>query len=891
MDRILHDASYSQEILQLTADTLILVDAEGVCRDVSIHSDLCFMQEKYLLGKNVFDILPEHTRNKVYPEFKRVLNEKVSVTKNFKLPFTHKTYYFKCIMQPYRDMVLCQYRDITERCNIRLELEKANERFKEIQRLGRIAIWRYSLLNDAISYDYSPKSEEKDGKAQFKTADYVSHIYKEDKELFLTWLNNSINNDTFEPVSYRIHHDNDLLYIRMLAYTRIRKGSDEIELEGYIQDMTEIRRKERNLDTLTHAINNAAEEIFAAKEDGTLTFVNKKFRELHRVPQNVPLSELKIHTLPYGAMPEERWKNMYAIMEVNSYKSFTVPNPIKENKELLALEIVTYTVVDENNEKNIWIFGRDISDQIKFETEIKRTNQILDVTMKNLPASIVVKDVLNNFSYIYRNRDINYNIISDYKMFVGKTDFDVHPYDEAAEKRLLDIEVYQQKKVIHDVLENHDDKGHVVILDRKKVLVEHKDFSPIVLNIEWDITELELTKRELTAAKEKAERSDRFKSSFLANMSHEIRTPLNAIVGFSRIIADCDNFDERKEYYSIVEANNERLLELINEILDLSKIESGIVDFSIEPVNLFDLCKEIHNAHIFRCPQGVELIFEKYEPNLVISSDKNRLFQVYSNLIGNAFKFVSTGSVKFGYSLENKLVKFYVTDSGTGIAEDKINKIFDRFVKGENSIQGTGLGLSICKTIIDRLGGNISVESTLGIGTTFTFTLPCGKFTKKKTHKLSKEGIVTMSSSKSILDNDWERANVRKENVDKEENEADTILIAEDMDSNFELLNAILSSTYNLIRARDGIEAVSLFNDKKPDLILMDIKMPNMDGLDATRIIRELSPNIPIIALSAYAYKQDTEEALAAGCNDFLAKPLSVAKLKLILNKWLKNQI
>ena len=555
----------------------------------------------------------------------------------------------------------------------------------------------------------------------------------------------------------------------------------------------------------------------------------------------------------------------------------------------MALEIVTYTVVDENNEKNIWIFGRDISDQIKFETEIKRTNQILDVTMKNLPASIVVKDVLNNFSYIYRNRDINYNIISDYKMFVGKTDFDVHPYDEAAEKRLMDMEVYQQKKVIHDVLENLDDKGHVVILDRKKVLVEHKDFSPIILNIEWDITELELTKRELTAAKEKAERSDRFKSSFLANMSHEIRTPLNAIVGFSRIIADCDNFEERREYYSIVEANNERLLGLINEILDLSKIESGIVDFSIGPVNLFDLCKEIHNAHIFRCPQGVELIFEKYEPNLVISSDKNRLFQVYSNLIGNAFKFVSTGSVKFGYSLENKLVKFYVTDSGTGIAEDKINKIFDRFVKGENSIQGTGLGLSICKTIIERLGGNISVESTLGIGTTFTFTLPCGKCTKKKTHKLSEEGIVTMSSSKSILDNDWERANVRKENVDKEENEADTILIAEDMDSNFELLNAILSSTYNLIRARDGIEAVNLFNDKKPDLILMDIKMPNMDGLDATRIIRELSPNIPIIALSAYAYKQDTEEALAAGCNDFLAKPLSVAKLKQILNKWLKN--
>lgn len=889
MDRILHDASYSQEILQLTADTLILVDAEGVCRDVSIHSDLCFMQEKYLLGKNVFDILPEHTRNKVYPEFKRVLNEKVSVTKNFKLPFTHKTYYFKCIMQPYRDMVLCQYRDITERCNIRLELERTNEKLLQVQKTAQISVWKYNSANEIItSIPLSLLNIINEPRTVTKTH-YAKYIQEDDQEKFLAWLENCVNGNIDQSFNYLTTYSGLPIYIKVQTYSRTINSDGSVELEGYTQNISNEKKQETNINTLTHAIDNAAEEIFAAKEDGTLLFVNKRFRELHKVPEDVPLANLKIQTLAYGAMSEERWRNMYAIMEVNSYKSFTVPNPIKENKELLALEIVTYTVLDENNEKNIWIFGRDISDQIKFETEIKRTNQILDVTMKNLPASIVVKDVLNNFSYIYRNRDINYNIISDYKMFVGKTDFDVHPYDEAAEKRLLDIEVYQQKKVIHDVLENLDDKGHVVILDRKKVLVEHRDFSPIILNIEWDITELELTKRELTAAKEKAERSDRFKSSFLANMSHEIRTPLNAIVGFSRIIADCDNIEERREYYSIVEANNERLLGLINEILDLSKIESGIVDFSIEPVNLFDLCKEIYNAHIFRCPQGVELIFEKYEPNLVISSDKNRLFQVYSNLIGNAFKFVSTGSVKFGYSLENKLVKFYVTDSGTGIAEDKINEIFDRFVKGENSIQGTGLGLSICKTIIERLGGNISVESTLGIGTTFTFTLPCGKFTKKKTHKLSEEGIVTMSSSKSILDNDWERANVRKENVDKEENEADTILIAEDMDSNFELLNAILSSTYNLIRARDGIEAVSLFNDKKPDLILMDIKMPNMDGLDATRIIRELSPDIPIIALSAYAYKQDTEEALAAGCNDFLAKPLSVAKLKQILNKWLKN--
>ncbi|WP_448789397.1 ATP-binding protein [Bacteroides graminisolvens] len=889
MDRILHDASYSQEILQLTADTLILVDAEGVCRDVSIHSDLYFMQEKYLLGKNVFDILPEHTRNKVYTEFKRVLNEKVSVTKNFKLPFTHKTYYFKCIMQPYRDMVLCQYRDITKRCNIRLELERTNEKLLQVQKTAQISTWKYNSANEIItSIPLSLLNIINEPRTVTKTH-YAKYIQEDDQEKFLAWLENCVNGNIDQPLNYLTTYSGTPIYIKVLTYSRTINSDGSVELEGYAQNISNEKKQETNINTLTHAIDNAAEEIFAAKEDGTLLFVNKRFRKLHKVPEDIPLENLKIHTLPYGAMSIERWKSIYSTMQVNSYKSFTVRNPIKENKELLGLEIVTYTLLDENREKNIWIFGRDISDQIRFETEIKRTNQILDVTLKNLPASIVVKDVLNNFSYIYRNRDINYNIISDYKTFVGKTDFDVHPYDEAAEKRLLDIEVYQQKKVIHDILENLDDKGHVVILDRKKVLIEHKDFSPIILNIEWDITELELTKRELTAAKERAERSDRFKSSFLANMSHEIRTPLNAIVGFSRIIADCDNFEERREYYSIVEANNERLLGLINEILDLSKIESGIVDFSLGPVNMFDLCKEIYNAHIFRCPQGVELIFEKYEPNLVISSDKNRLFQVYSNLIGNAFKFVSTGSVKFGYSLENKLVKCYVTDTGTGISEDKINKIFDRFVKGNDDVQGTGLGLAICKTIIERLGGNISVESAQGVGTTFTFTLPCGNIGRKKTHKLSDENVVIMNNEVTTEDHALESVNEHKVKGYKEDNEADTILIAEDMDSNFELLDAILSSTYNLIRARDGIEAVSLFNDKKPDLILMDIKMPNMDGLDATRIIRELSPDIPIIALSAYAYKQDTEEALAAGCNDFLAKPLSVAKLKLILNKWLKN--
>lgn len=175
------------------------------------------------------------------------------------------------------------------------------------------------------------------------------------------------------------------------------------------------------------------------------------------------------------------------------------------------------------------------------------------------------------------------------------------------------------------VTEEKDKNGNLIILDKQKIKVEWKDFSPVVISIEWDITQLELMKRELMISKEKAETSDNMKSAFLANMSHEIRTPLNAIVGFSRLIAESENADERQEYYTIVDANNERLLQLINEILDLSKIESGIVEFTYAPVRLNGLCKEIHDAHVFRTPQGVQLLYEPSNETTIIDSDKNRI--------------------------------------------------------------------------------------------------------------------------------------------------------------------------------------------------------------------------------------------------------------------------
>ena len=242
-----------------------------------------------------------------------------------------------------------------------------------------------------------------------------------------------------------------------------------------------------------------------------------------------------------------------------------------------------------------------------------------------------------------------------------------------------------------------------------------------------DITESVDVSRKLKRAKEEAERSELLKSSFLANISHEIRTPLNAIVGFSRLITDVENVEDKKEFRRIIEENNERLLSLINELLDFSKIEANMVKFDLQPIGLNDLFKSVYNSFILRFSSEVQLINEALETEHYIYADKNRMIQVFSNLLDNALKHTKYGSVRLGYKLNGENVEIYVADTGVGILPERLDSIFNRFVKADENVQGTGLGLSICKMLIEKMGGQISVESVFGKGTTFKVTFPVFK--------------------------------------------------------------------------------------------------------------------------------------------------------------------
>ena len=883
MKNILKQAENAERLLKLTSDTMLLLNRDGICMDIAVHNvNLWFMKEEKLLGKNLFQLIPPSTYYQVYPEFKKVLTQKVRSVHNYEMTLGHTTYYFKCIMYPYDGMVLCQYRDITERSQRKLELEKKNHELNEIQKAALIGNWQYDTQTRIFCYAGHTGIMCSEEVQHINMDNYLELILPEDRKSFTGWMKENLKGKMENSVDYRIFLKGNIFYIRLKAFARERQKDGNVTIEGYIQNITDIQKRRNDINLLTHAINNSTEDIYSAHEDGTLIFCNRCFKERHGIGNGQDITRMKIYDLPSYGRDETSWKEFAnRVKRGETNHGYIVYHPLPKRPEVLAIEGNAYWVTSDKGEGTIWTFGRDVSTRIRHEQQIKQFNQILDKIIENLPAGIVVKDINNNFKYLYRNRE-SYNREIPIQEALGKDDFDFYPLETAQEKRAQDIEIARTGKEMHWIAEERDGNGNPIYLDKRKMKIESNDFSPILLNIEWDITELEIIKRELQSSKEKAEMSDSLKSAFLANMSHEIRTPLNAIVGFSHLIAESDDAEERKTYYNIVNANNERLLQLINEILDLSKIESGTIEFSFGPASLHNLCREVHDAHIFRTPQEVSLVYESSDESLMIETDKNRVFQVISNLIGNAVKFTKEGSISYGYKLVDNQIVFHVTDTGTGIEPEKVGRVFERFAKLNNHAQGTGLGLSICKSIVERLGGKISVNSEFGKGTTFTFTLPYTIANPANVDSSKKENgegnIAGIASAGKTADS----------SVDSSANTRHAcILVAEDTDSNFDLLEAILGKDHRLIRAHDGMEAVTMFDEVKPDLILMDIKMPNLDGLEATKIIRELSATVPIIAQSAFAYEQDRKAAEEAGCNDFIAKPIADDKLKAMIHKWL----
>jgi len=399
----------------------------------------------------------------------------------------------------------------------------------------------------------------------------------------------------------------------------------------------------------------------------------------------------------------------------------------------------------------------------------------------------------------------------------------------------------------------------------------------VVIAVSRDITEQKNWEAELIAAREKAEESDRLKSAFLANMSHEIRTPMNGILGFAQLLKNPRLSEEEvREYLDVIEQSGQRMLDIINNLINISKIESGEVQVNLSQC---DVNEQLQYALNFFKPdadsKGLKFFLEYQLPDeqATVTTDPLKLQVILSNLVKNAIKYCDNGSVAFGCKLKEEYLEFYVSDTGIGIPPMTIGKIFERFVQANTNYsgryEGAGLGLAIAKSYVELLGGSIWVESEVGKGSTFHFTIPVRPAARKQ------------QSYSNALNQD------KNDSVSQPFSKKLKILIAEDdAPSGMLLRNQLKDIAGEIISARNGADAVSMFlSNPDTDLILMDIKMPEMDGYEATKKIREVSSNVVIIAETAYAMTNDREKALSVGCNDYISKPINREKLLELVKK------
>lgn len=351
-------------------------------------------------------------------------------------------------------------------------------------------------------------------------------------------------------------------------------------------------------------------------------------------------------------------------------------------------------------------------------------NILMDTILSNVFVEITVKDIFNGFRYIYFNKAAEEFTGVKAEDIIGKTDFELFPDSRRAhEIRTEDYHTIKTGRMVKKMVEYEKPNGEVRIVNIVRLLITNPDpgASPLLLVMLNDITE----QRQDQLALMKVQEADKMKNAFIANMSHEIRTPLNAIVGFAHLVTETTNASEQREYFSIINKNCDLLLKLINDILDLSKIESGRLNYNVSEVELRDICQEAYVVQSLKMTSDVALLYNSVAmPSVRLWIDPHRVEQVLLNLLSNAVKFTSKGFISLFYEVEDMFVRVSVMDTGIGISEEKLESVFERFVKLDDFYQGAGLGLPICKMIVEQLGGEIGVRSELGKGSTFWFTLP-----------------------------------------------------------------------------------------------------------------------------------------------------------------------
>lgn len=706
-------------------------------------------------------------------------------------------------------------------------------------------------------------------------SEYISFIHPDDIDMVNSALTALINENKAFYIEYRlIMPDSRIKYVSSEGVIEINEDSSK-SFVGLTQDITDRKLREEELKIYRHILKNNWDAVVFADTDGIVRYANYSAYELYGY--NEPELIGKSVDIFNSHTTIETKDIINSVLENGGWSGEIIQKK-KDGSLIETLLTISLVTNDQGQPIGYSSNSKEISEKKYYEKKLFEVRNFLDSIINSIPTPVFVKDALHN--WILLNDAFCGFIGMKREELLGKSDYDFFSREEA------DLFWYNDNKVLIDgeeiiTEESFTDKRNIkkTILTHKRLYVDDSGDKYIV-GVITDITRNKEFEKELIKAKEHAEIATLAKSEFLANMTHEIRTPMNAILGFSELLKNEIKEGKARKYVDAIMSSGKNLLNLINDILDLSKIEAGKMELKNSPAMMHSVMSELKEIFSLKSAEkNIELnfIISGSFPKIILI-DELRFRQILTNLIGNAIKFTETGSVTvkinsvFNRNYPNKLdLLAVVEDTGIGITESEQDKIFEAFYQqldqNINKFGGTGLGLTISCKLAEMMKGRIDLKSKLGEGTTFTLYLP--------DIQILNEDLEIEESHQNLGFSKF------------------SLLIADDVEYNRKLIKDFLNEyEIDFYEASDGRRAVELARDLKPDIIFMDIRMPILDGIDASRMIKETEElkHIPIIALTAFVMK-GSEDEIKKYCEGFLRKPISKRDLISELMTFLPTRI
>lgn len=716
-----------------------------------------------------------------------------------------------------------------------------------------------------------------------KKIDDIFNIYVEGKEINIFEIVKKTKKIQNLPIdSLLISSSKEKIRISDSASPMINKKGEFTGMVLVFHDITEeyeLRKNILNSERQYKRIyENVPDIIYTHDLNGNILTVNNNVKQIGYDPKEIIGKNISI-LLDNDNMDKAHRAIQDKLDKPDLITKYNI-DVITKTKEIKTFEIKSHLIKDDNDNIEVFAIARDVTDFIESQEIIRSEQERYRNIFDNMKSGVsVFKTIDNGETFIFSDCNSSCEKIENVKrenVINKRIDY---VFDGIKDTNFINDlkEVYKTGVSKFSDIFYYENNLSGVKGWRENFIYKLKSSDEVVA-IYDDVTDRMEYQEKLREAKDKAEESDRLKSIFISNISHEIRTPMNAIIGFSNMIPNEESKKKVSEYIEIITKSGNLLLSLINDILDLSKIESGSSIIKKSEVELFKLMKDLKTQFRIelknRNKSNIKIIISGNKKEKIYT-DSKKLNQILMNLITNSIKFTEKGYIEIGYNIKKSFVHFYVKDTGIGIKEDKLDVVFDRFnqVDRQNirKQEGTGLGLTICKATVELLGGKIWIDSEYGNGTTVYFTIP---YEKMELNSTVDETISNISTPKKEISNK-------------------NVLVIEDDDTNYELLKAILlSKNMNIDRCINHLEFFDKIesDELKYDLILLDIQLPNYDGLDILKWLRNNNINIPVIVQTAYAYPEYEIKSKELGSDGFITKPIIPTKLLSLINSIFYNE-